>query len=107
MRTPVQKNSKLIVRKVVGLVVIIPLLLPLAPIPFGLGRMASLAAVACSLYGAWYAKQHASRRVTIGACVMALLNACSLAAMGTPSIFWLIIFVSWAYGSGSWIHWGF
>ncbi len=106
MRTSVQKNSKHIVKKVVGLVLIIPLLLPLAPIPFGLGRLASLAAVGGSIYGAWYAKQNASRGVAVGACVMALLNACSLAALGTPSIIWLIYFVSWAYGSGRWIHWG-
>ena len=107
MRPPVEKTARQAFRKVVGLVLIIPLLLPLTPIPFGLGRVASVAAVAGSIYGAWYARQHASRGVTIGAGIMALLNLASWVALSTPSIVWFIFQVSWVYGSGNWIHWNF
>lgn len=102
-----QKTSRQVLRKVVGLVLIIPLLLPLTPIPFGLGRVASIAAVAGAFYGAWYARQHASRGLTIGAAIIALLNLGSVVALSTPSIIWFIFLVSWVYGSGNWIHWRF
>jgi hypothetical protein len=102
-----RKNVEASLRKVVGLVLLIPLLLPLTPIPFGLGREASLAVVAGSIYGAWYASQHASRAVAIGAGTLALLNLASFLAVSMPSIVWFIFQVIWAYGSGNWIHWNF
>ena len=107
MRPSIEKTSRQVFRKVVGLVLIIPLLLPLVPIPFGLGGLASITAVAGSLYGAWYARQHTSRSVTLGASIMALLNLGSLVVLSTPSIVWFIFQVSWVYGSGNWIHWRF
>ncbi|KRP66120.1 hypothetical protein [Pseudomonas orientalis] len=107
MSSPKQENSRQAVRKVIGLVLIIPLLLPLTPIPFGLGRMASIAALVGSVYGAWYSTQHTHRGVAISATVLALLNVGAWLAMSAPSIIWLIIHVAVAYGSGSWIHWNF
>ncbi|MBN2990815.1 hypothetical protein JWR97_04440 [Pseudomonas cedrina subsp. fulgida] len=107
MLPPVQKTSARTLRKVVGFVLIIPLLLPLMPIPFGLGRYAATAAVAGSFYGAWYAWRHAGGGLAIGAILVALLNLGALVAMGPPSIVWFVVYVAWAYGSGSWIHWRF
>ncbi|MCF5143384.1 hypothetical protein FEM54_21360 [Pseudomonas edaphica] len=105
MRVPVQKTESQVVRKVVGLVLIIPLLLPLTPIPFGLRSLASIAALAGSIYGVWYSRQNASRGITLCATALALLNLGSWVALSTPSIVWFIYFVAWAYGSGNWIHW--
>ena len=103
-----QKTSTQVFRKVVGLVLIIPLLAPLMPIPpIGLGGFVLIATVAGSIYGAWYARQHASRGLTIGAAIVALLNLGSLVALSTPSIVWFVFLVSWVYGSGNWIHWRF
>ncbi len=103
-----QKTPRPVFRKVVGLVLIIPLLAPLMPLPpLGLGGLGSIATVAGSIYGAWYARQHASRGLTIVAAIIALLNVGSLVALSTPSIAWFIFQVSWVYGSGNWIHWRF
>ncbi len=101
-----QKTSTQVFRKVVGLVLIIPLLAALMPIPpIGLGSFVLIAAVAGSIYGAWYARQHAGRGLAIGAAIIALLNLGSLVALSTPSIAWFVYLVSWVYGSGNWIHW--
>lgn len=107
MRTPVQKASRQAVRKVVGFVLIIPLLLPLMQIPFDLKGLPSIATLAGSFYGAWYAWQHTSRGVAISAGILALLNFASWVLLSQPSIVWFIVHVTWAYGSGNWIHWRF
>ncbi|MBD8095647.1 hypothetical protein IFR08_03575 [Pseudomonas fluorescens] len=107
MSYPEQENSRQAVRKVVGLVLIIPLLLPLTPIPFGLRPMAVAATLAGSVYGAWYSMRHTSRGVAFSAIMLALLNLGAWVAMSVPSIIWLIFYVAVAYGSGHWIHWRF
>lgn len=107
MLPKVQKTSTRTLRKVVGFILIIPLLLPLMRMPFGLGRYAAIAAVAGSLYGAWYAWRHASRGLAIGATIMALLNLGSLVAMGTASIAWFVFNIAWVYGANNWTYWRF
>ncbi|AZE93531.1 hypothetical protein C4J95_1406 [Pseudomonas orientalis] len=107
MSSPKQENSRQAIRKVVALVLIIPLLPPLTPMPFGLGPLVLAAALACSIYGAWYSIHHTSRGVAFSATLLALLNVGAWLAMSAPSIIWLIIHVAVAYGSGSWIHWNF
>ncbi|TFY91781.1 hypothetical protein DYL59_04700 [Pseudomonas kairouanensis] len=107
MRTSAPVTSRQAVRKVVGLVLIIPLLLPFIQIPFDLKGLPSIATLAGSFYGAWYARQHTSRGVAISAGGLALLNFGSWLVLSQPSIVWFIVQVAWAYGSGNWIHWRF
>ncbi|MBV4454333.1 hypothetical protein [Pseudomonas azadiae] len=99
-----QKTSTQAFRKVVALVLIIPLLLPLMRAPLGLGRYVAIATVGGSLYGAWYAWQHTSRSLAIGATLMALLNLLSLVAMGTASIIWFVFILARLYGSSWWYY---
>lgn len=107
MRSIQPGSTKHVLRKVVGLVLIVPLLISLTPIPFGLWKVAALAALTGSVYGCWLARRQGSRGLTVFAVVTTLLNCLSLVALSTPSMLMGLWFVAWAYGSGSWIHWPF
>ncbi|MGY2291774.1 hypothetical protein ACW9H6_18545 [Pseudomonas sp. SDO528_S397] len=94
-----------IARKVIGLVVVLPLLLALARLPFGLALAVSLVAVASSAYGAWLASRQGGRVLVAFATAMALLNLTSLVMLSTPSVLMGLYYLGWSYGYPMFSHW--
>ncbi|NVZ68595.1 hypothetical protein [Pseudomonas costantinii] len=105
-----QHTPKSILRQVVGWVLVLPLLVSFVRLPFPLGWLLGLGAIAASAYGVRLARRHASRRVTVFALIVTLLNVISLVVMGTASVLMALYYVTWIYGYphySSWVYWNF
>ncbi|KAA0943431.1 MULTISPECIES: hypothetical protein [unclassified Pseudomonas] len=107
MFSPNQRSSGPVIRKVVGLVVLLPLLLTLVKLPFFLAITMSLTAIASSFYGFWFAVRNAGRWLAAFAGAMALLNLISLIAMGTPSVLKGLYYIAWLYGYPIYSNWAY
>jgi hypothetical protein len=100
-----QKNT---LRQVLGWVVVLPLLISFVRLPFPLGLLLALGAIAASAYGVTFAWRHTSRRVTVFALVVTLLNIISLMAIGEVSLLMGLYRVVWFYGYpyyADWVYW--
>ncbi|NVZ19563.1 hypothetical protein [Pseudomonas costantinii] len=105
-----QHTPKAILRQVIGWVLVLPLLVSFVRLPFPLGLVLGLGAIAASAYGVRLARRHASRRVTVFALIVTLLNVISLVVMGTASVLMGLYYVAWIYGYphySSWVYWNF
>lgn len=81
MLPPAQRTPKPVLRKVLGWVLIAPLLLSFLRLPFPLGLVLVLASITASVYGARFAQLHASRRVTVFAVIITLFNIASFLSL--------------------------
>ncbi len=108
MLEPTQRTPKNTPRQVVGWVLVLPLLVSFVKLPFPPGLLLALAAMAASAYGVWFARRHASRRITLFALVVTLLNVLSLVALGEASVLMGLYRVSWFYWYpyyADWVYW--
>jgi hypothetical protein len=105
MFEPLQHTPKTVLRQVVGWVLVLPLLGTFVRLPFPLGLILGLGAIAASAYGVRYARRHASRRVSVFAGIVTLLNVMSWVAMGEVSILMGLYRISWLYGYPYYSHW--
>ena len=90
--------------KVIGLVLILPLMISL----LGLDAIGVLLAIATSTYGVWFAAQHASRGLTATAAVITLLNVVSMLMLSTPSVLMALGYIAWFYAYppvSEWLYW--
>ena len=94
MIEPKRHTSKPVLRQVLGWVLVLPLLAALLRLtyPFWL-----IVPIAASVYGVWFARCHASRRVTVLALVVAVLNIVSVFLMGTASLLQALYYIGWYY----------
>ncbi|KTB67568.1 MULTISPECIES: hypothetical protein [Pseudomonas] len=109
MLEPGQRTPKPILRQVVGWVVVLPLMVSFVRLPFPLGLLLALGALAASAYGAKLAWQSASRPVAAFTLIGTLLNAVSLFLLSTPSVLMALytvfryvlypLFSNWLYGN--------
>ncbi|WP_341869742.1 hypothetical protein [Pseudomonas lactucae] len=79
-------------------------------LPYPLGLLLSLASLAASAYGVWFAGRFASRRVSWLALIATLLNTFSFAGMGTASLPMGLYYISrlyWYPPFSSWVYWNF
>lgn len=105
-----QPTPKPILRQVVGWVVVLPLLVSFLTLPFPFGWLLILGSIAASVYGARFAWRNASRRVTVFALVVSLLNVLSLVLIGHGSVLMGLYRISWFYWYpyySSWVYWNF
>jgi len=72
-------------RKVLGWVLLLPLLVSLVKLPFWLAITLNLMAIAASVYGFWFALRHAGKGLAVFAGTITLLNIAALIALSTPS----------------------
>lgn len=106
--TPNRSNPTL--HKVVGLVLVVPLTLALIPRSFGLGGTGTVIAIAVSVYGAWFASQHGSRRLKVLAVSLTFLNLVSALMLGTPSVLMGLGYIVWVFlysPISQWLYWHF
>lgn len=92
----------------VGWVVVLPLLVSFVRLPFPLGPLLMLGAIAASAYGAGFAWRYASQRVTVFALIFTLLNVISLVAIGEVSLLKGLYRASWLYWYPyytDWVYW--
>ncbi|AZE88119.1 hypothetical protein [Pseudomonas orientalis] len=110
MLEPNQRTPGPILRQVIGWVVVLPLLISMARLPFPMGLGLALGTIAASVYGVLFASRHASRRVTLFALVITLLNIVSLVLLSTASMLMALYFISRIYGYSyfsNWVYWNF
>ncbi|TFF09118.1 hypothetical protein EXW72_09275 [Pseudomonas sp. BCA14] len=110
MLEPGQCTPKPILRQVVGWVVVLPLLVSFVRLPFPFGLFLALGSIVASAYGVWLARRHASRRVTVFAWGVTLLNATSLILTGNASVLVALYWTAWLYGYpyySNWVYWTF
>lgn len=103
-------TPKPILRRVVGWVLVVPLLVSFLRLPFPLGWFLILGSIAASVYGVRFAWRNASRRVTVFALVVTLLNVLSLVMMGYASVVMALYRTFWLYWSpyySNWVYWNF
>ncbi|QJI27748.1 hypothetical protein HKK55_03175 [Pseudomonas sp. ADAK18] len=105
-----QHGSKAVLRKVVALVLLLPLLVTLVKLPTLLAITMSMTAIASSIYGVWFAISNAGRWLTIFAVIITLLNLLSMATLGTPSVLRALYIIVWLYAYppfSNWLYWNF
>lgn len=110
MPSPKQPDSRAVLRKVLALVILLPLLVSLVRLPLGLAMVVSLAAIAASAYGFWFAVRNARGWLVMFAGVMTLLNFASLIALASPSVLKGLFSIAWVYGYSyfsNWAYWNF
>ncbi|MEN5150267.1 hypothetical protein [Pseudomonas orientalis] len=98
MLEPHQRTPTPILRQVIGWVLVLPLLVSLARLPFPIGLGLALGTIAASFYGVLFASRHASRRVTFFALVITLLNVASLVLLSTASMLMALYFIARVHG---------
>lgn len=90
--------------KVIGLVLILPLMISL----MRLGGTGVLLALAISAYGVWFAIRYANTRMKVVAVVVTLLNALSAVMLATPSMLMALYYIAWFYAYpafAEWLYW--
>ena len=90
--------------KVIGLVLILPLMISL----MRLGGTGVLFALATSAYGVWFAVRYASTGLKVTAVLVTLLNILSTVLLSTPSVLMALCYIAWlfAYPAFSeWLYW--
>ncbi|RMP62330.1 hypothetical protein ALQ18_01196 [Pseudomonas marginalis pv. marginalis] len=97
MLEPEQHTPNPVLRKVVGWVLVLPLLASFVTLPFPLSLFLVLGVIAASAYGVRLAVRHASRRVTVFALIVTVLNVISLVLMGTASVLMALYSISRLY----------
>jgi len=105
-----QTTPRPILHQVVGWVVVLPLLVSFLRLPVPLGLLLVLASLAGSMYGVRFARRHASRRVSLFALVVTVLNTLSLFAVGQPTIVKVPFLIAWWYVApyySNWVYWNF
>lgn len=108
MLEPEQRTPKPILRQVVGWVVVLPLMASFVRLPFPLSLPLVVGVIAAAVYGVRFAWRHASRRVTVLALIVTLLNLVSLVAIGYFSILAGLYQLSRVYGYpyySEWLYW--
>ena len=105
MLPPAQRTPRPILRKVLGWVLVAPLLLSFLRLPYPLGIVLALASIAASVYGARFAQLHATRRVTVFAVIITVLNIASFFVIGTASVLKALYWFSWLYGYPYYANW--
>ena len=110
MLEPGQATQKPLLRQILGWVLVLPLLISFVRLPFPLGLVLALGVMAGSVYGLRLAHRHATRRVTLFALIVTLLNGISLIAMGTASLLKAVFYLVWLYAYPhytNWVYWNF
>lgn len=110
MLEPEQRTPKPILRQVMGWVVVLPLMASFVRLPFPLSLPLVVGVIAAAVYGVRFAWRHASRRVTVFALIVTLLNLVSLVAIGYFSILTGLYQLSRVYGYpyySEWLYWNF
>lgn len=110
MLPPSHRTPSPVLRKVLGWVLVAPLLLSFLRLPFPLGLVLVLASITASVYGARFAQLHASRRVTVCAVIITLLNIAAFFVIGTASVLKALYWFSWLYWYpyyADWVYWNF
>ena len=105
-----QHTPKPILRQIVGWVLVLPLLLSFARLPYPLGQCLGMGVIAASAFGVRLARRQASRRVTALAFIGTLLNVIALVGMGTASFIKALYYISWFYWYpyyANWVYWNF
>ncbi|UII72898.1 hypothetical protein LVW35_06885 [Pseudomonas sp. HN11] len=90
--------------KVIGLVLILPLMISL----MRLGGTGVLLALATSAYGAWFAVRYASTRLKVTAVLVTLLNLLATVLLSTPSVLMALGYIAWLYAYpalSEWLYW--
>lgn len=105
MLEPGQPTPKSILRQVLGWVLVLPLLASFVRLPFPLGLVLALGVMAASVYGVWLARCQASRRVTLFALSVALLNGVSVVMLGTASLLKALYYVALLYVYPHYVNW--
>lgn len=105
MSEPHPRTPKPILRQVIGWVVVLPLLVSLVRLSFGVSLALALGAIAASVYGVVFASRHASRRVTLFALITTLLNVVSWVMLSTASVVMALYFILRVYGYSYLSHW--
>lgn len=108
MLLPAQRTPRPILRKVLGWVLVTPLLLSFLTLPFPFGFVLVLASIAASVYGARFAQLYASRRVTVFAVIITVLNIASFFLISTASVLKALYWLSWLYWYpyyANWVYW--
>ena len=112
MLEPEHPTPKPVLRQVVGWVLVLPFLVSWVrlPFPFPLGMLPALGVIAASVYGVRFAWHHASRRVTMFALIVTLLNAISWVMLSTASVLMALCILLWLYWYpyfANWFYWNF
>lgn len=90
--------------KVIGLVLILPLMISL----MNLGGTGVLIALATSAYGVWFATRYASKGLVVTAVLATLLNLVSTVMLSTPSVLMAVGYIVWIYAYpavSEWFYW--
>ena len=90
--------------KVIGLVLILPLMISL----MRLGATGVVLAIATSADGVWFAAQQANRGLTATAVAITLLNLVSAVMLSTPSVLMALGYIAWLYAYpplSEWDYW--
>lgn len=110
MLEPEQSTPKPVLRQVVGWVLVLPFLVSWVRLPFPFGLFLALGVIAASVYGVRFAWHHASRRVTMFALIVTLLNAVSWIMLSTASVLMALYMLArlywWPYFA-NWLYWNF
>ena len=110
MLEPEQSTPKPVLRQVVGWVLVLPFLVSWVRLPFPFGLFLALGVIAASGYGVRFAWHHASRRVTMFALIVTLLNAVSWVMLSTASVLMALYMLArlywWPYFA-NWLYWNF
>lgn len=110
MPEPKHPTPKPVLRQVLGWVLVLPLMLSFVRLPFLLGPVVAAASIVASGYGVWFARHHASRRVTALALALTLFNIVSLLVLGTASLLKALYIVFRLYGYPpiyNWVYWNY
>ena len=110
MHEPKQHTPKAIQHRVVGWVLVLPLLISFLRLPYPFGMLLGLGSIAASAYGIRLARQLANRRLTVFASIITALNVISLVLMGTASFLKALYYISWIYWYPhytNWVYWNF
>ena len=90
--------------KVIGLVLVLPLMISL----MRLGGTGVLLALASSAYGSWFAARYASKGLTVTAVLFTLLNLVSTVMLSTPSVLMALGYITWLFAYPAlyeWLYW--
>ncbi|MGY2375033.1 hypothetical protein ACW9IB_11060 [Pseudomonas sp. SDO524_S393] len=97
-------HSRRPVYKVLGLVLIVPLMISLMK----LGTTGVIVALASSVYGVWFAAHHASKGLTVMAAIISGLNLVSTVMFSTSSVLIALGHIAWLYAYpplSEWRYW--